>query len=162
MAGDSAGGNLAAAVTLMARDRGGPAIGFQSLIYPVTDPNFETRRTASCRRATCSRVSGMVGSGTSTCRPPPTARTPTRRRCRPRSGGLPPALIITAEYDPLRDEGEAYGRQMLAAGGTAKSPATPALIHGFVGMAALVPAGRDAIRHEGDAIRQALGVGVPA
>ena len=158
--GDSAGGNLAAAVALLARDRGGPALALQLLVYPVTDARLrhavvsrERRGLLPHREARCS------GSGTTTCRPRPSAHDPVRlaaaraRTC----AGLPPALVITAEYDPLRDEGEAYAERLREAGVPTSSQrydGDPRLLRD-VGLLAQVA--RDAVDDAVTAVRRGLG-----
>ena len=111
--GDSAGGNLAAVVALMARDRGGPSLRFQLLVYPVTD--------FTLRHAVVPRERGGLPLTTEHdalvlehyLAEPATAREPHASPLRAANlAGLPPALVITAEYDPLRDEGEAYAARL--------------------------------------------------
>lgn len=131
--GDSAGGNLAAAVTLMSRDRGGPALRLQILIYPITDCDFS--RGSYLEFATdyfltrdnmiwfWEQYVGDLGG-----EPELHYAAPLRAELHQ----LPPALVITAEYDPLRDEGEAYARKLLAAGGRVELVRFPGVIHGFV------------------------------
>lgn len=156
--GDSAGGNLAAAVTLMARDRGGPPLAFQYLAYPITDHNFDTS----------SYQENSAGYGLSRDMmmwywdqyvPNPADRTnplvsPLRA---PNLRGLPPAFIITAEYDPLRDEGEAYARRLQEAGVPVEHKRYPGVVHGFIGMAAELDAGKDALKDLAWALRKGLG-----
>ena len=102
----------------MARDRGGPALRFQLLIYPVTDARFDTRVLPRERRRlpADARRHGVVleplpalGRATASSPTPSPLRAPDLR-------GLPPALVITAEFDPLRDEGEAYAARLREAG----------------------------------------------
>ncbi len=107
--GDSAGGNLAAAVTLMARDLGEPPLVFQAMVYPVTDHSFGTPSyrengegyflTEAAMRWFWTQYLPEGEDGGQAYASPLRAAD---------LGGLPPALIVTAEYDPLRDEGEAY------------------------------------------------------
>jgi len=134
VAGDSAGGNLAAALCLLARERGGPGISHQVLVYPVTGADLNT---ASYREH---------GEGLFLTRammqwfwdqyvPDPAARSnPLAAPLAGHAAGLPPATILTAEYDPLRDEGAAYARHLEAAGVPVAYRNFPGMIHGFLGM----------------------------
>lgn len=144
VAGDSAGGNLAAAVSLMARDRGGPALRHQLLIYPVTDADFTTPSYTA-------NGSGAYFLSTSAMRwfwqhylgetAPPDA--PLARVLHTADlSGLPPATVITAQYDPLRDEGDAYAQRLSQAGVATDHHIAPGMIHGFFGMTAAVPDAR--------------------
>ena len=112
--GDSAGGNLAAAVAPAGPGRRRPGLAGQLLVYPNTDHARRHRRR--CARATTRAVQPPLGRLVLGALPGPTPRTAqTRwpRRCGPRDlAGLPPATVITAEYDPLRDEGEAYAHRL--------------------------------------------------
>ncbi len=154
--GDSAGGNLAAAVSLMARDRGGPAIGFQLLVYPVTERNFETvSYTDNADGYQLSR-DGMIWYWDHYLASDADASNP---YAAPMQAGdlsnLPPALVITAEYDPLRDEGEAYARALEAAGVSTTCTRYDGMIHGFFGMAAAVDKGRQAVDQASSLLRSA-------
>jgi acetyl esterase len=155
--GDSAGGNLAAAVTLMARDRGGPKIAFQLLIYPVTDQSFETPSYHENAEGYGLTRKQMMWFSGHYLRGPADADDPLASPLRAESlRGLPPALVITAGYDPLRDEAEQYAVRLKAAGVEVQVERYPGLIHGFFGMTASIDAAGDAIRKAGDALRSAL------
>jgi acetyl esterase len=164
VAGDSAGGNLATVVAMMARDRGGPALKFQLLIYPVTD--FTEHATESERE---------YGQGyfldtelmdwfanqyfaTEADRHLPYASPLRASDVR----HLPPAMIITGECDPLRDQGEAYAEQLRNAGVAVVLKRYEGMIHPFVSLAGILDAGRDAIKESAAAMRQALNVTAPA
>ncbi len=158
--GDSAGGNLAAVVALMARDEGTPALMFQLLGYPVTDANFET---ASYRE-------NAEGHGLSLAQmrwfwdlyvPDLEERSnPLAAPLRAESlAGLPPALVATAEFDPLRDEGEAYARRLAEAGVKVELRRYDGLIHGFFGQTADFAAARAAFNDSVAALRSAFGTG---
>jgi acetyl esterase len=133
VAGDSAGGNLAAVVALMARDRGGPEIAFQALIYPATD--LESMETDSYR----DNAEGYLLSAASMrwfrdhYIPEPAQRAePYASPARAEDlSGLPPAFIATMEFDPLRDEGERYAELLQKAGGTATVQRYDGQIHGL-------------------------------
>ena len=139
--GDSAGGNLAAAVALRARDAGGPALAAQLLIYPATElsrtdtPSYsENARgyglTAEAMRAF---VGLYLGSPEDALHPHASPL------LAPDLSGLPPALILTAEYDPLRDDGILYAEALQAAGTEATHLPGPGLIHTFARLAAISP-----------------------
>jgi acetyl esterase len=134
VAGDSAGGNLAAVVALKARDAGAPSVALQLLIYPDLDfrrSNFSIREFAgkygNVSRATQDWfMDHYLESEEQKLEPlvsPLLA---------PDLSGLPPALIITAEFDALRDEGEEYGARLLAAGGEAVVKRYDGMIHEFM------------------------------
>ncbi len=158
VAGDSAGGNLAAVCALMARDRGGPDLVFQLLIYPVTDCSFDTpsyRENAEgyFLKAVTMRWYWRQYLGDSADGSDPYA-SPLRA---PDLSHLPPALIITAGYDPLRDEGEAYGRRLQAAGVDATVRRYETMFHGFFGFGLLLDAALPANEDAFAALRAAFG-----
>ena len=157
IAGDSAGGNLAAVCALMARDRGGPDLVFQLLIYPVTDCSFDTASyrdnaegyylEAVTMRWYWRQYLGDGGDGSNPYASPLQA---------PDLSHLPPALIITAGYDPLRDEGEAYGRRLQEAGVDATVSRYETLFHGFFGFGRLLDAAVPANEEAFAALRAAF------
>jgi acetyl esterase len=144
--GDSAGGNLAAVVAQMARDRGGPKIAFQLLIYPATNCADETpsqREFAKdgyiLSRADMEWFYGHYLAAADKLNPyacPAVAKN---------LAGLPPAYVMTAAIDPLRDEGEAYGAKLCEAGVKVKVKRYEGVCHGFVSMASMVDVGKQAI-----------------
>jgi acetyl esterase len=159
--GDSTGGNIAAAVTLLAKERRGPKINFQVLFYPVTDANFETASYRSfgggpwlTRRAMeCSWDAYLPdGVGRNAITATPVNATIDQLR------GLPDALVITAESDVLRDEGEAYARKLWEAGVRVTCSRYLGTIHDFVMLNAIAdtPAARAAIAQAITALREAL------
>jgi acetyl esterase len=130
--GDSAGGNIAAAVCLMARDRDGPDIVFQLLVYPVTDHSFETESYRTCGEGYGLATEEMKWFWNHYLRTPADGENGYASPLRARDlRGLPPALVLTAECDPLRDEGEAYGHRLEEAGVPAKIVRYEGAIHGF-------------------------------
>jgi acetyl esterase len=156
--GDSAGGNLAAVVSLMARDRGGPSIAFQLLVYPVTNiASMETPSHHENAEGYFLTRASMLWFRDNYA---PDASIRANPHVSPlhaaNLAGLPPALVITAEFDPLRDEGEAYADRLLAA----KVPVTKrryaGQIHGFFSMNAFLEGGRQAFQEAVDALRAAL------
>ncbi|NEC29105.1 alpha/beta hydrolase [Streptomyces sp. SID8111] len=136
VAGDSSGGNFAAAVAARAHDEGFDRITHQILYYPSLDLDFDTGRYASLRE-------NAVGYGLETAGlkpfnafyldsgadPADPLVSPVKRQD---LTGLPPALVVTAEYDPMRDEGELYGQRLREAGVDARVSRYPGAGHGFV------------------------------
>jgi acetyl esterase len=155
--GDSAGGNLAAAVSLMARDRGEPALAFQLLVYPVTNRDFGT--TSYEQNATGYLLSqdSMVWYWDHYLSDPADAANPYAAPMQAKDlSHLPAALVITAEYDPLCDEGEAYARRLQEAGVPTACTRYDGMIHGFFGMSALIDKGKQAIDEAASALRAAF------
>ncbi|WKE67873.1 alpha/beta hydrolase [Streptomyces sp. WP-1] len=140
VAGDSVGGNMSAALTLMAKERGGPALVQQVLFYPVTDANFDTPSYHQFATGYFLRRDGMQWfwdqyTTDATDRAQITA-SPLRATTEQLSG-LPPALVITGEADVLRDEGEAYATKLRAAGVPVTAVRFQGIIHDFVMLNAL-------------------------
>ncbi|WP_288481394.1 alpha/beta hydrolase [uncultured Deinococcus sp.] len=140
VAGDSAGAGLSIAVTLRARDEGGPAPQAQLLIYPPADLlNESGSRRANAEGYFLTRdMMAMFGRAYIT--DPAHLSHPHVSPILAELRDLPPALILTAEFDPLHDEGVAYAQALRAAGNHVEELAGPGLIHGFANMTALVPA----------------------
>jgi acetyl esterase len=146
--GDSAGGNLATVAAMRCRDAGGPALASQVLIYPVTDlSSFETdshRELAEgyfLTRAAMTWFTGHYLPSAAHARHPEASPL-----LAPELSGLPAALVITAEFDPLRDEGEAYARRLRQAGVSVTVSRYPGMVHGFVSMRGVLAGGRQAIQ----------------
>jgi acetyl esterase len=155
--GDSAGGNLAAVVALLARDAGGPAVRLQVLIYPVTDVMRETRSYADFADGYMLTRDSMRWFIAHYLRSKDDARdwraSPLRA---PALAGLAPALIITAGFDPLRDEGESYAGRLRDAGVMVDYACYGGMVHGFLGMGKLLDTANRAVDHIGGVLRQAL------
>jgi acetyl esterase len=156
VAGDSAGGNLAAVVALGARDRGGPAIGFQLLVYPVLDATGDTASWREHADGFYLTAAGMrwywdhyLGEADGTA---PDA-SPLRAAF---LGGLPPALVVGAEHDILRDEGEAYAARLREAGVQATATRHAGMVHGFFRWRAVTPTADQALQEAAAALRSAL------
>jgi acetyl esterase len=154
--GDSAGGNLAAAVALMARDRGGPRLRLQVLVYPVTDcdldrPSYREHAEGYLLTRAAMRwywdqyVPAPADRGQPYVSP---LRAPTL-------AGLPPALVLTAEHDPLRDEGEAYARRLAEAGVPVTLTRYPGMVHTFFRLGHVLDAGRAAVAEVAGALEKA-------
>ncbi|HST65275.1 MAG TPA: alpha/beta hydrolase [Mycobacteriales bacterium] len=154
--GDSAGGNLAAAVTLLCRERG-PALAHQLLVYPNTDFAADTpSRREAVDRLLFNRISvewyyGHYLESTSDGADPLVS--PLRA---PDLSGLPPATVVTAEYDPLRDEGEAYAARLAEAGVPVELRRFDGMIHGFFAMSGELDQGREAVAWAADRLRAAF------
>lgn len=160
--GDSAGGNLAAAVAIRARDAGAPRIGFQLLVYPVTDYEFESQSYIDNADGYYLTRDSMVwywghylaseSDGVSVDASPLRVAD---------AVGLPPALVITAEFDPLRDQGEAFGRRLQAAGVQATISRHEGMVHGFWNLAGPISRARYAHAEAAAAVAAGLGVADP-
>jgi acetyl esterase len=158
--GDSAGGNLAAAVSLKSRNENGPAIALQALVYPVTDLSststvsyleFAEGYQLSKSMMEWFRDQYLPDSGA--------ARDPyASPLLAPDLRGLPPAVILTAECDPLRDEGEAYGKRLAEAGVPVTCTRYAGMIHPFFSLSGAIPRALDAFQQVADAIRTAVRV----
>lgn len=156
--GDSAGANLAAAITLMARDRGGPDLAFQLLVYPALDPGMATPSYRDNGEGYLLRSSTMAWFWDCYLGPDGDRHNPYAAPVHAKDlHGLPPALVITAEYDPLRDEGEAYGAALAANGVRTTVTRYDGEIHGFFGTSEVFgPPAADAMTEAGAALRAAL------
>jgi acetyl esterase len=156
VAGDSAGGNLAAVVALGARDRGGPAIGFQLLVCPALAVAGDTGSWREFAEGLDLTAAGMrwywdhyLGEADGTAPDASPARAAFL-------GGLPPALVIVASHDILRDEGEAYAARLADAGVAATATRIPGVVHGFFRWRAVTPAADQALQQAAGALRTAL------
>lgn len=158
--GDSAGGNLAAAVSLMARDRGGPAMFFQLLIYPVLNYNFETRSYQENATGYHLTQDIMIHYWKQYLRSDEDARNPYAAPLRATSlKGLPSALVLTAEYDPLRDEGQSYAARLKEAGVPVTARNYEGLIHGFLAMSAVLEQTKPILQEAAKVLRGAVADG---
>lgn len=162
--GDSAGGNLAAVAALRARDQGGPSLAFQLLVYPGVDARPDAAERYPSRRE---NAEGYFLTQTY-------LEFFTRSYLPDLSLGqawevsplladdhseLPPALVITAEFDPLRDEGAAYAAALADAGTSVQHTLYPGTIHAMYQLAPFLDAGREALAESAAALRAALGSG---
>ena len=140
VAGDSVGGNMAAAVTLLSRERGGPDIALQLLFYPVTDAAFDTASYHQFAEGYHLRRDAMIWFWDQYTRNPGERHEITASPLRAsieQLKGLPPALVITAEADVLRDEGEAYANKLREAGVRVTAVRFQGTIHDFIMLNAL-------------------------
>lgn len=155
--GDSAGGNLAAVVAQIARDQGKPAIGFQLLVYPVTDAGCDTPSYSENSEGYFLTRDAMQWFWNHYTRSESDRLHPHASPLRAEDfSRLPPALVITAEFDPLRDEGELYASRMRAAGVPVQLARYDGMIHGFFAMASAIDQGKKAIQQAAAALRAAL------
>jgi acetyl esterase len=158
VAGDSAGGNLAAVVAQLARDAGGPPIRYQLLWYPAT--TWDTSLPSFTENANAPLLGDMAVKGFSRwyvgdfdlSDMPPTLA-PGRAKD---LTGLPPAYIAVAGHDPLRDDGARYAELLAAAGVPVELHNAETLIHGYLGYAGVVPAATEAAERGLSALREAL------
>ena len=158
VAGDSAGGNLAAVVAQLARDAGGPAIAFQLLWYPAT--TYDTTLASFAENAAAPIVDrhaiaalSLAYAGGIDLSDPPPMLAPARAAS---LAGLPPAYIAVAGHDPLRDDGIRYGELLAGAGVAVRVHNAETLVHGYLGYAGVVPAATEATRLGLRALRTAL------
>ena len=155
--GDSAGGNLAAGVALRARAEG-PALAGQLLVYPNTDQLADDQSMRAADDPFLFNRHSVAWYRQHYLADPGDAASPLASPLRAGSlAGLPPALVITAEYDPLRDQGEAYARRLASEGVQAELTRYPGMAHGFFTMIGTVDASRAAIKQAGSRLRAWFG-----
>jgi len=158
VAGDSAGGTLAAAVAQRARDAAGPAIAFQLLWYPATLwdsslPSFTENASAPILDREAVAMFSRWYAGEVDLSDPPAGLAPGRAG---NLAGLPPAYIAVAGHDPLRDDGMRYGELLAAAGVPVEVHNAETLVHGYLGYAGVVPAATAALDRGLAALRTGL------
>jgi len=157
--GDSAGGNLAAVVALLARERDLRAPVLQLLIYPVTDHEFESASMIDNAKGFFLEADEMRWFFDHYAETPADfadwRMSPLRA---PDLAGLPPAIVITAEFDPLRDQGEAYGTRLQEAGVFTTLLRADGMFHGFFGMHAFLPPAQHAWDTAIGALRASFGM----
>lgn len=157
VAGDSSGGNLAAATALKARDSGGPPIVFQLLLFPATAAAFSTPSYAEFADDAFLSRDEMLWYWDKYLASKADAGHPYASPLYAESlAGLPPALVITCEYDPLRDDGERYAARLQAAGVATTVTRYAGMIHGFMLMGAKIDAARLAFDQAGRALQAAF------
>ena len=155
--GDSAGGNLSAVVSQLARDAGGPAVTFAALIYPAVDMTGSRRiHRSRTPRDTSSRQDGMewfMNHYLSEKDWTDPLASPMLHR---NLADLPACFIATCEFDPLRDQGEAYGAALRANGVRAENKRYDGLIHGVANMTGVLDGGRALVADVSARLREAL------
>jgi acetyl esterase len=153
--GDSAGGNLAAVVPLMAKDRGGPSIAYQILLYPVTDFSFDTQSYIENGKDHYLETPAMHWFADQYLNNEEEKRNPYASPLLAEDvSGLPPALVITCEYDVLRDEGEAYAARLREAGVSVEQTRYDGQIHGFFWMPVIMDDAKRALEQITNALKK--------
>jgi acetyl esterase len=157
--GDSAGGNLAAVVSLMCRDRGEPSPALQVLVYAATDYNVETPSYRACGQGYMLTRDDMRWFWRQYLAHEEDGYHPyaSPLRCDDLTG-LPRALVMTAEFDPLRDEGEAYAARLQAAGVPTRLVRYDGMIHGFLRRLTTFPVAKAAVAEIAREVRSAFDV----
>jgi acetyl esterase len=154
--GDSAGGNIACAVTMLARDRKGPKIAFQLLIYPVTDLASDTESKRLYSKGYL--LNSMPFYIDSYVKAEADKRNGLASPLRAADlANLPPAFILTAGFDPLRDEGEAYAERLKQAGVKVRLKRYESMIHGFASITGFLPSAEAGLADSAAALREAFG-----
>jgi acetyl esterase len=154
--GDSAGGNLATVVALLARDHRAPAIALQALLYPATDLAAEAPSYADFADGfmlTRDSMRWFIAHYLAGHDPADWRVSPLRA---PSLAGVAPALVVTAGFDPLCDEGDAYARRLREAGVRVDALRYGGMTHGFAPMGRLIDTGNRAVAHIAATLRQAL------
>jgi acetyl esterase len=155
--GDSAGGNLAAVVALVARDAGGPPLALQLLIYPATDMAADTASHREFGDGYVLTRDAILWSRANYLRSPDEVAdwraSPLRA---PDHSGLPPAYVVTCGFDPLRDEGRAYAERLRSAGVPVTYECFEGMVHGFVTMGGAIAAAHHALYRCAQGLRQAF------
>lgn len=155
--GDSAGGNLAAVVALMAREQGGPVLAYQMLIYPVTNHSYDTDSYRENAEGYFLTKSTMEWFWNHYLRDEHDGQNPHASPLLAKDlSGLPPALVITAGFDPLRDEGEAYAERLKTAGVPVEATRYDGMIHGFFWMPGVLAKAHYGINQAANALKQAF------
>ena len=155
--GESAGGNLAAVLCLKARDEGGPRIDFQLLLYPVVDDDLSRPSYSENATGYILETDTMRWFWDHYCPDPSSRNHPYAVPLKAADhSGLPPALVMTAEFDPLRDEGNLYAETLAAAGTQAEVICYDGLLHDFFATAQQFKASRAAFETACAALREGL------
>jgi acetyl esterase len=158
VAGDSAGGNMSAVTALRCRDAGGPALAFQLVINPVTDCDLDTDSYHEFAEGMFLTRDQMRWYWDHYLSDPQARVHPWASPLRAADlSGLPPAIVYTAENDPLRDEGEAFAARLAEAGVPTVARRVEGVIHGFMNLGNASVKGAEAVAEAGAALRRAFG-----
>jgi acetyl esterase len=158
VAGDSAGGNIAAAICLRARDHGGPSIAYQVLIYPATDCDWDKPSAIENAEGYMLQRGSMEWFWNHYLSSMAEAENPYVSPLRAANlSGLPPAYVCTAEFDPLRDDGELYADRLREAGVPVKYTQYDGMIHGFYWMTGVLDQARNLHAEIAEEVRAAFG-----
>lgn len=156
--GDSAGGNLAAAVTLRARAEHGPKLAYQVLVYPAVQYGWDTPSSIKNAEGYLLQRASMEYFWNHYVKDPSDGDNP---YCSPLAAGdhsdLPPALIVCAEFDPLCDDGRNYAEKLEASGVPVKFRLYGGMIHGFLWMSGIFDQSKELLDEIGREVRSALG-----
>ncbi|WP_219412370.1 alpha/beta hydrolase [Pseudonocardia nigra] len=157
VAGDSAGGNLSAVVAQRAKAEGGPAIALQVLVYPVTDADLDNASYVDPANQLLLSRDSMIWFWDHYAPEPGDRKNPDASPLQaPDLSGLPPAVVLTAEHDVLRDEGEAYADRLEEAGVPVRRRRFTGQMHGFFQMVNLLPGAAAGLAHVSDEIDRHL------
>lgn len=157
VAGDSAGGNIAAVVARRARDRSGPRIALQVLVYPVTDCDFDTLSYVDPANQVLLTRDDMIWFWDHYAPEPDARKHPDASPMKVVFlSGLPPAVILTAEHDVLRDEGELYAMRLVQAGVAVEHRRFEGQVHGFLWMIGVLPRSADGLSYIAAAVERCL------
>jgi acetyl esterase/lipase len=147
VAGESAGATLATVAALRLRDEGGPVLAAQVLLYPPIDPDADTASRRRYHNGPVLSTAALEQMWTQYLKDPAAKESPLAVPSKaPSLQGLPPALVVTVEVDPVRDEAEEYAGQLAAAGVPTEIVSIPGLIHGSFNMSAYVPRSREILQ----------------
>ncbi|MRH41158.1 alpha/beta hydrolase fold domain-containing protein [Aquibacillus halophilus] len=155
--GDSAGGNLAAVVAMMARDKAGPILSYQLLIYPIVNYNFDSNSYHENATGYMLTRDSMIWYWNHYLHNKDEGNHPYASPLQADDlNSLPPTLVITAEYDPLRDEGEAYAKRLKEAGVPVVFTRYKGMIHGFFTMTETIDKAKEATQQAVTALKKAF------
>lgn len=155
--GDSAGGNLAAVISQIARDQGGPALIYQLLLYPQTDLSAPLDPASTGLEHTMLTIERATFHTASYVRSQEDELNPQGSPLLADSlANLPPALVITTEYDLMRDQGRLYAERLQASGVSVTYKHYGDMMHGFISMATLLDRGKQALQEVGEILQSAL------